>query len=274
MSDQDNKEISETFLELAKNEFKIESIDKEVEQFKIRKMESAYNERDTLIEKIPSFWKIVLSQHLDFANYIRASDFKYIDAIEKITVKYASDIEKIGSFSITFHFNEIKDDLPEQIITKKFKLVKIGPKQRSDEEGEDDNTKETELDDIESDERLISEVCDIEWPKEYNSINPDLIEDKKSPEGKKNYRQGMKSFFGWFRWTGLKPGKEFPHGDSLATLLSEDLYPYCVKYYTEAQRDFADEDSYSDDTSEEGIDLSEEEQDNDEEPAKKKIHTS
>jgi len=272
--DEENKEISETFLELAKNELKIESIDKEVEQYKIRKMESVYNERDTLIEKIPSFWKIVLSQHLDFANYIRASDFKYIDAIDKITVKYASDIEKIGSFSITFHFNEIKDDFPAQIISKNFKLMKNVPDQKkSGQDNEEENTEETKFDEIELEEKLTSEISDVQWPKEYNSINPDLIKDKKSPEGKKSYRQGMKSFFGWFRWTGLKPGKEFPHGDSLATLLSEDLYPYCVKYYTEAQRDFADEDSYSDDTSEEGIDLSEEEQDN-EEPAKKKIHTS
>lgn len=238
-------------------------IDKEVEQFKIKKMESVYNERDTLIEKIPSFWKIVLSQHLDFANYIRASDFKYIDAIEKITVKYASDIEKIGSFSITFHFNKIEGDLEEQIVTKNFKLVKIVP--------EDEEKKDAESDEesAEPEETLISDVCSIQWPKEYNSINPDLIEDKKSSEGKKNYRQGMKSFFGWFRWTGLKPGKEFPHGDSLATLFSEDLYPYCVKYYTEAQRDFEDEQSDSENSSEEGIELSEDEAE-DEEPAQKK----
>lgn len=265
MSEDKNKEISETFIELAQNELKVEKIDKEVEQYKIRKMESVYSERDTLIEKIPSFWKIVLSQHLDFANYIRASDFKYIDAIEKITVKYDADIEKIGSFSISFHFNEIKDDLVSQVVTKTFTLTKEVPASKNKDD-------ESDEDDLEHEEVLVSEPCTIQWPKEYNSINPDLITDKKSSEGKKNYRQGMKSFFGWFRWTGQKPGKEFPHGDSLATLFSEDLYPYCVKYYTEAQRDFADEASYSEDSSEEGIDLSEEE-DNEGEPAKKKFHT-
>ena len=265
MSEENNKEISETFIELAQNELKVEKIDKEVEQYKIRKMESVYNDRDILIEKIPSFWKIVLSQHLDFANYIRASDFKYIDAIEKITVKYDSDIAKIGSFSITFHFNEIKDDLVSQVVTKTFKLTKQVPTSKNKDDESDDE-------DLEPEEVLVSELCTIQWPKEYNSINPDMIADKKSPEGKKNYRQGMKSFFGWFRWTGLKPGKEFPHGDSLATLFSEDLYPYCVKYYTEAQRDFADEASYSEDSSEEGIDLSEEDV-NEDEPAKKKLHT-
>lgn len=253
-------------MDLAQNELKVEQIDKEVEQFKIKKMESVYNERDTLMEKIPSFWKIVLSQHLDFANYIRASDFKYIDAIEKITVKYASDIEKIGSFSITFHFNKIEGDLEEQIITKNFKLVKIVPetKPTNDDDSDDEGP--------EPEETLISEPCSVQWPKEYNSINPDLIEDKRSAEGKKNYRQGMKSFFGWFRWTGLKPGKEFPHGDSLATLFSEDLYPFCVKYYAEAQRDFEDEQSDSENSSEEGIELSGEEDDDDKdsEPAQKK----
>ena len=56
----------------------------------------------------------------------------------------------------------------------------------------------------------------------------------------------MKCLFGWFRWTGLRPGKEFPHGDSFATLFIDDLYPYCVKYFTEAQRDLEDENDDSD----------------------------
>ena len=72
-----------------------------------------------------------------------------------------------------------------------------------------------------------------------------MIKDKRSPEGKKKYRQGMKTIFGWFRWTGLKPGKEFPHGDSLASLFSEEIYPFCVKYYAEAQRDLEDEEGES-----------------------------
>lgn len=240
-------------------------------------MKSVYNERDTLSEKIPSFWKIVLSQHLDFANYIRASDFKYIDAIEKVTVDYDSDIEKIGNFNITFHFNEVKDDMPKQIVTKGFQLVKIIPDHQKNDDNDNDNEDE---DEIEPEETLISEVVDIIWPKQYDSINPSLIKGKKSAEEKKNYRQGMKSFFGWFKWTGLKPGKEFPHGDSFATLFSEDLYPFCVKYYTEAQRDLEDEASNSEDSDEEGINLEEEginledeggEMDDDSEPPNKRV---
>lgn len=52
-----------------------------------------------------------------------------------------------------------------------------------------------------------------------------------------------KSFIDWFSWTGDSNVKEFSNGGELATLFSEDIYPYCVKYYTEAQRDVEDEES-------------------------------
>lgn len=52
-----------------------------------------------------------------------------------------------------------------------------------------------------------------------------------------------KSFIDWFGWTGNSDAKEFANGGELANLFSEDIYPYCVKYYTEAQRDVEDEES-------------------------------
>lgn len=165
-----------------------------------------------------------------------------------------------GDFSITFEFNALEDDFPAQTIVKKFKLENIDAeelaKSKPKKRNVDDSDDEDAVDEI---ERLVSQNVDIIWPKSYDSINPSKIEDKKTAEGKKNYRAGMKSFFGWFKWTGLKPAKEFPSGEDFARLFSEDLFPYAVKYYTEAQRDGLEEEDDSD--ASEPLDLS----DNDEE---------
>ncbi|CAI4051185.1 hypothetical protein SUVZ_14G0880 [Saccharomyces uvarum] len=229
MSDQENEnEHAKAFLGLAKCEEEVDAIERDVELYRLNKMEPVYEKRDTYIDEIAEFWKIVLSQHASFANYIRASDFKYIDTIDKIEVQWlalGSKTRDTRDFSITFHFHGIDGDFKEQKITKVFQIRKS--------------------EDEEEDGMLTSEPVAVEWPQSYDSINPDLIKDKRSPEGKKKYRQGMKTIFGWFRWTGLKPGKEFPHGDSLASLFSEEIYPFCVKYYTEAQRDLEDEEGES-----------------------------
>ncbi|CAD6642344.1 CDG_1a_G0044700.mRNA.1.CDS.1 [Saccharomyces cerevisiae] len=229
MSDQENEnEHAKAFLGLAKCEEEVDAIEREVELYRLNKMKPVYEKRDAYIDEIAEFWKIVLSQHVSFANYIRASDFKYIDTIDKIKVEWLaleSEMHDTRDFSITFHFHGIEGDFKEQQVTKVFQIQK----------GKDDQ----------EDGILTSEPVPIEWPQSYDSINPDLIKDKRSPEGKKKYRQGMKTIFGWFRWTGLKPGKEFPHGDSLASLFSEEIYPFCVKYYAEAQRDLEDEEGES-----------------------------
>lgn len=221
-------------------------------------MKPIYAKRDEMIAKIPSFWKIVLSQHSNFANFIRASDFKYVDCIDNVEVKWDQD----ANYNITIKFNEIQGDFPSQTVTKAFKIAKIenDMKGKTEEDLEDDEEGE-EADVI---EKLVSKPVDIIWPKSYDHINPAKIEDKKSTEGKRNYRTGMKTLFGWFKWTGLKPGKEFPNGDSLAELFAEDLYPYCVKYYTEAQRDLEDEMSDASeegDSAEEPLDISDDDDD-------------
>lgn len=258
--------ISKALLGLADTEDAVEAMEKEIELYRLEKMKPIYSTRDMFIEKIPSFWKIVLSQHSNFANYIRASDFKYVDCIDKVTVDWDTD----GNYSIIIKFNGIEDDFPSQTVIKPFKLVKIENDLKGEEKSndEDESGEEEELDEI---EKLVSEPVDIIWPKSYDNINPAKIKDKKSAEGKKNYRTGMKTIFGWFKWTGLKPGKEFPDGDSLAELFAEDLYPYCVKYYTEAQRDLADEmsdDGEAGDSAEEPLDISNSESDEEEEDKK------
>lgn len=224
-------------------------IENEVELYRIRKVDPVYKKRDNLLKSIPYFWNIVLSQHSDFANYIRASDFKYIEAIKSLIVEPLV-LKDSGAnprdFQVVIEFDEIENDLPSQRITKVFKVEKdvskiLVRKNRTEEDDELDG--EVGF--------LTSQPVDVKWPKSYQSIDPQLIQDKTTAEGKKNYRTGMKTFFAWFRWTGLKPGKEFPNGDGLANLFNEELYPFCVKYYTEAQRDVVDE---SDGSSEEDSD--------------------
>ncbi|CCE62086.1 hypothetical protein TPHA_0B04160 [Tetrapisispora phaffii CBS 4417] len=249
---------SKAFLQLAESELKVDQIEKDVEEYRLSKMKPLYVERDLIIEKIPDFWKIVLSQHSDFANYLRASDFTYVDCIEDVKVNW----ETVDKFSITIKFSGIEGDFEAQTVTKHFSRQRVIDDGNTGRKGNEEEEEEEEG------ELLSSEVVDIKWPNKYDKINPDKIEDKKSNEGKKNYRTGMKSLFAWFRWTGLKPGKEFPHGDSFVTLFVEDLYPYCVKYYTEAQRDLEDE---NDDTGSEGHSSEGElELENDDEPPAKK----
>lgn len=217
----------------------MELVENKVELYKIKLTTPVFEKRDKLLNDIPFFWNIVLSQHSDFANYIRASDFKYIEAIKSVRVRPLVLEDETASprdFKITFDFNEIDGDLPSQSVTKVFKIEKdISKIQVKKHRTPEDDELDAELG------FLTSEPVNVEWPKSYEKITPHLIADKTTPEGKKNYRTGMKTFFAWFKWTGLKPGKEFPNGDSLANLFNEELYPYCVKYYTEAQRDVIDE---------------------------------
>jgi hypothetical protein len=210
---------------------------------------------------IEKFWHIVLSQHPEFAEYIRAQDFKYLELIKDIYVSWDvadNDDQSIdpGNFTMTFEFESSGDgDFPAQTVTKKFQLQALDPQelQRKAEKKQNDLI-DSDEDMSEEKERLVSENAHITWPQSYNPINPSKITDKKSTEGKKNYRTGMKSFFGWFRWTGKKPGKEFPNGDDLARLFSSDLFPNAVMYYTEAQRDGLEEEIDSD--ASEPLDLS------------------
>lgn len=164
-----------------------------------------------------------------------------------------------GDFSVTFEFNALDDDFPAQTIVKKFKLENVDPEELAKSKPKKKNLDDSDDEDAGDDsERLVSENVDIIWPKSYDSINPSKIQDKKTAEGKKNYRAGMKSFFGWFKWTGRKPAKEFPSGENFARLFSEDIFPYAVKYYTEAQRDGLEEEDDSD--ASEPLDLSDNEE--------------
>lgn len=230
-----------------------------------------FQKRSQFIQKIDKFWHVVLSQHPEFAEFVRAEDFKYIELIKDIYVEWEAsrkddDSVNPGNFSITFKFakSEENDNFSEQEVTKNFQfeqldqeeLIKNNVSSKNSKTYSTQNDSEDNDDDFDLTEKLISTDTGIIWPKSYYAINPSFIQDKKSQQGKKNYRTGMKSFFGWFKWTGRKPGKEFPNGDEFAKLLSEDIFPNAVKYYTEAQRDGLEEEIDSD--ASEPLDLSDE----------------
>lgn len=176
--------------DLADCEVDVEKAEEDIELYRLKKLEPLYSRRDSIIQNIPGFWRVVLSQHDDFADHIKASDFKYVDAIKSIIVHWKT----FQDYEIEFQFDEVEGELKKQTIKKHF---------------------------LTRDEVLTSEPVDIGIPG----------------------TDGKKSFVDWFNWTGAPNAKEFADGGELAALFSEDIYPYCVKYYTEAQRDVEDEES-------------------------------
>lgn len=251
---------------LASAEEQMEQAERAAEISRLKAVSKIFKTRSDHTKVLDKFWHIVLSQHPEFAEYIRAQDFKYIETILDIYVSWdaAESTDNgvdPGNFSITFDFKGTEDgDFPAQIVTKKFWIEQIDPEElaaTASKKKSSANLSDDEDDTSEDTERLVSEAADIIWPKSYDSINPSKITEKKTPQGKKNYRAGMKSFFGFFKWTGRKPGKEFPNGDDLARLFADDLFPSAVKYYTEAQRDGLEEEVDSD--ASEPLDLSEDE---------------
>lgn len=242
--EKDSRMLERHLIGLAECEQEMDKAEIDASVYRIRKTQSIYNKRRQILTQIPRFWYIVLAENDDFPDYVTGDDLKYIEYITDIYVHYkvadSESSENPRDFSITVAF---KDDenyeplVPTQEVTKHFHSYV--------EDGE---------------EKLSSSPVAVDWPKELNEINPALIKKNKgkdlSSEDKKNYRLGMKSFFSWFSWTGKKPGKEFRNGDDLTRLIIDDLFPYAVKYYTEALPG----DELDDEDSSEGeeLDISEE----------------
>lgn len=241
--------LSSALAKLAQNEQKMGEADKDAEIYRFKKTQSIYAERRAITREIPQFWYIVLAQNDDFADHVRTEDLKYLDFVDDIYVHFdiaeSDKVTNYRDFSITFSFKDDSGVVPTQTVTKHFTV--------STEDGE---------------EVLHSEPVEVQWPQELADISPATIRAKKTEDGytadeKKKYRQGMKSFFAWFEWTGHKPSKEFRSGEDLARLILEELFPNAVRYYAEAIRN----DNVSDVDSSEGeeLDLS----DDEEPPAKK-----
>lgn len=252
-SDQEAVHLEKCLINLADCEQKMDKAEKEAEIFRINKTQKIYEERRQILSNIPQFWYIVLAENDDFAEYITVDDLQYLETITDVYVHYkvadTNDIEHFKDFTITIAFKDSGSEehpiIQTQEVTKHFATII--------EDGE---------------EKITSEPVDVIWPKALDNINPKLIKTQSkgqlSVEDKKNYRSGMKSFFAWFNWTGTNPGKEFRNGEDLARLISENLFPYAVKYYTEAlpNGEQDEEEDFSDSEEGEELDISDEDEEN------------
>lgn len=221
----------------------MDTLERECDIYRIKKTRSIYDQRRQWTQQIPKFWYIVLAQNDDFVEYLGTDDLKYLEALQDIYVEWlvkpdGSKSDSPRDFLIHFKFDSFDDSTELQQVVKYFENV--------EKNGE---------------ETLESRSASITWPKEYDEINPAKIGDKTSKEGKHLYRTGMKSFFAWFKWTGIKPGKEFRQGEELLRLISDDIFPYAVKYYTEAMTSIADDDE---EESSEELDLSDDDDEEEE----------
>lgn len=248
-----DKTVEESFVELQEIEKEIQKADARVEHFKNETFAPIYNRRRQYLQKIPKFWYVVLAQHEDFQEYVTVEDMKYMDLIDDLHVEFGTEIKDDDeltrqNFTITMKFkNGIDSDnkIIEQEVVKKF-VWKIDPETGS--------------------RKLESESASFIWPEALNNIDPAAIKnavknEKRTltSEEKKRYRQGMRSFFSFWKWTGTKPGKEYRNGEELATFIAEDIFPAALDYYVLAAPGLGAGDDEDDDneTSGEELDLSE-----------------
>lgn len=256
MSSETDNSVETSFLKLQEIESDIKKAEEKVEQFKNELFKPIYENRRIYLNQIPKFWYIVLAQHEEFQEYISVEDMKYIELISDIYVEFKNSIDDDGlipkkAFSITMSFKnteENKDNkIKEQQVTKEF---------------------EWELDPSTGMRKLVSEKVAFEWPINLQKIDPETIKSnvkkenrKLTSEEKKFYRQGMRSFFSFWSWTGRKEGKEYRNGEELASLISEDIFPGALDYYVIAQNNGGEDgDSDDDAISGEELDLSDPEE--------------
>ncbi|QBM90891.1 Nucleosome assembly protein NAP [Metschnikowia aff. pulcherrima] len=245
-------ELSEYLEKLSDCEVQMADAEQECEIYHAKKTQDIFKKRREITQKIPQFWYIVLAQCEDFAEYVRPEDLKYMEQITDIYVHrdvVDSQASHYRDYSITFLFQKGENagenagvqasDVPLQSVTKKFSFEK--------KDGKD---------------VMFSEAVEFAWPAELSEICPAEIRKQKNgeytPEQRKLYRQGMRSFFAFFEWTGRKPGKEFRGGEDLALLIAEEVFPSAVNLYVEAMN--SEEDSEVDSLEGEELDVSEDEE--------------
>ncbi|ODQ46540.1 hypothetical protein PICMEDRAFT_11534 [Pichia membranifaciens NRRL Y-2026] len=263
-----DKSVEESFVKLQKIESEIQSADAQVEQFKNQLFTPIYRRRRKLLDSIPKFWYVVLAQHEDFQEYVSVEDMKYIELISDLYVEFW-DETKFDDGNVTTIATMPKKGFTLTIL---FKNVKAEKKDNEIEEQEVTKNFEWVIDPSTGSRRLESEPVTIKWPSGLSTLDPMLIkqrakEEKRtlSDDDKKRYRKGMRSFFSFWQWSGRKPGKEYRNGEELATLIAEDIFPAALDYYVLAAPGIGEQgDDEDEDESGEELDLSEQEEADDE----------
>ena len=159
---EENLQLSKALRDLSDIEEKLEKIDEKVNEYRINITEPVYDERYEVISRIPNFWKTVLQEHSDFADFIPVSDFKFIDLIRNIKLTMLNTTD----YSLKFEFAD-SEGFPEQTIVKTFTICKDITKLKYTSKLTDE-----ELLDMSEFGFLTSEPVDITWPEEYDAINP------------------------------------------------------------------------------------------------------
>ena len=272
-------------------------LERQLEVQRLKKISKIYERRRQCVMNIDKFWYVVLSQHEDFAEYIKPVEYGYFEYLKDLYVTWEvaemdsgkeqkqqegedhkKKIENPGNFSVTFVFdNEGNVNTVEsQTITKKFWSIPNEQENSKDLNGVDAFDQET---------RLVSEKVDVKWPKELLTAS-DL--------------EKRKSFFSLFKWTGKEKDdfnksktkvkgeevvdefddheyKKKTRGtllevEDLINLFVEDIFPNAVKYYAATQHDSLQEELEDDEESEPELEIvvDEEEEDEEEEGNNKK----
>ncbi|KAL6454686.1 VPS75 Vacuolar protein sorting-associated protein 75 [Candida maltosa Xu316] len=252
--EEEGKQLQVSLDKLADWEKEMNQVEKDAEIYRMKKTQPIRS----ILKTVPKFWYIILAENEDFTDYISPEDLKFLEFIEDIYVYYPiinGEADHFRDFDLTITFGE-NSLIPQQEITKKFRTVVK----------------------YDGEERLVSEPVEVQWPKELTKINPVAIKEKykgkdkkeMSLSEKKKYREGMRSFFSFFNWTGEKPGKEFRYGEEIANLIVDDLYLNALKYYILALSDEGDEEEEIDSSEGEELDLSDDDEEEEENPTKKR----
>jgi template-activating factor I len=189
-----------------------------------------YEERREQTKNVPGFWRTVLGSSELLAEYINYEDSDLLDHLIDLYIEW--DEDDVKNFTIQFEFeeNEFLDTLK---LSKRFEIEK------TDEE--------------EAHERYVSTPVELKWKK-----NKDLTKFK---EGRDT------SFFNWFNFVGKGPG-DFKGGETVALIVSDEIYPHALKLYVDAATQEELEYDISESGSEEGEEdeqEGEEEEDDDDE---------
>lgn len=234
--------------QLAAVEADMAAAEREAERYRHAKTQPVYAARRAVLREIPSFWYVVLGENRDFTDYLGPADLQYLEYVVDVYCEWS--VEEQEGFALTFVFECELGAMELQTVTKRFWS-------RGDGSGG---------------EELVSEAVEVVWPAA--ATDPKTV-DTAQKEGRRAYRAAMRLWFAWFAWTGKKPGKEFRDGEAMARLVADDVFPYAVKYYTEALGGEGDDESSEELDVDEGEDEDEGEGEEDNgEPSAKRAKTT
>lgn len=182
-------------------------------------MAPLYAKRREFTRQIPKFWPTVFDACELLSDYLNFEDLELLDCVKDLYVERSEDNPKNFTISLEFEPNKYLEDLK---VEKKFNYL------------------ESESDDEESEGKYVSDPVALKWKKGKNLTRPGPT------------TQGS-SFFNFFSFSGSGAG-DYKHGEDVALVLAEDIYPHALKFYADAGNDIEDEYDISEDDDEEDSD--------------------